>query len=203
MAKVKTRYDDSKRAAIITSPTYIIVAKSEYKAIQKVTDGQFGYFFITERIKLRKGSIISLDLSDLEVQISDLHPDLANLSSLETLNLNMNMLEEIPDVIGKLSNLKKLRLEHNNLIEFPDCIGNLKKLEELYVMHNQLTSLPRWIERLASLQTLYAGENKIKSLPQSMRKMKSLEYFVIRSNPLDNKTKALIKELKKSGVKII
>ena len=55
MAKAKTRYDDSKRAAIITGPTEIKVAKSEYKAIQKVTDGQFGYFFITEKIELRKG----------------------------------------------------------------------------------------------------------------------------------------------------
>lgn len=179
MVEVKTKYDPSKKAAIIPTREIKVVEK-EYKAIQKVTDGQFGYFFITGRIELRKGSIIGLNLSNLEVQTSDLHLDLANLTSLEILNLDHNLLKKLPEVIG-----------------------NLKKLEELYVTYNQLNSIPRWIEKLESLQELYAGENEIKTLPQSMRKMKSLGYFVIRSNPLNDKTKALIKELKKGGVEII
>ena len=177
--EVKTKYDFRKRVAII-KPIEIVVAEMEYKAIQKVTDGQFGYFCITGRIKLKKGSIIGLNLSGLEVQANDLCPYLANLNSLERLNL-----------------------EHNSLKKLPEVIGNLTNLEELHISYNQLTSLPNWIKKLKSLQEIYAGENEIKTLPQSMRKMKSLEYFVIRSNPLNDKAKVLIKELKESGVKIV
>lgn len=178
--EVKTRYDSIKRAAIITKPREIKVNKREYAAIQKITDGQFGYFCITGRIELRGGLITGLDLSNLEVQDSDLLPDLANLTSLEILNLNHNLLKQLPE-----------------------AIGNLKNLEELYVLYNKLNSLPIWIEKLVSLQELYAGENEIKTLPKSMRKMKSLEYFVIRSNPLNDKAKTLIKDLKRRGVKIV
>jgi len=179
MVDLKTKYDDAKKVAVIVSRE-IKVTKRDYEAVQTITNGQFGYFAITGLIELRKGSITGLNLSGLEVQASDLLPDLANLTSLERLNLS-----------------------HNPLKNLPGCIGKLKNLKELYISHTQLTSLPEWTERLISLEELYAGFSEIKYLPKSMKRMKSLEYFVIRSNPLDDKAKALIRELKKSGVKIV
>jgi len=198
MVKVITEYDDSKKAVIIIGPTEIKVAKRDYEAIQTATEGYFGNLYIRGRLKINPtGKITYLNLSDLKVEIRDLHPGLADLTSLKTLNLDGNSLIELPEVIGRLTSLRKLQLERNTLTELPGCLGNLKRLEELDLSYNQLTSLPEWIEKLSSLKEFYANFNKIETLPESMRKMSSLEYFVIRSNSLNAKAKTLIGELKK------
>jgi len=204
MVQLKTRYDSKGKAAVITCPTEIKVAKRDYEAIQTATEGYFGNLYIRGRLKINPtGKITYLDLSDLKLEIRDLHPGLANLTSLEKLDLSYNPLTRLPDVIGRLSNLKKLMLEHNRLTKLPRSIRDLKRLKELHLSYNQLTALPEEIGELESLEEIYANFNKIQTLPQSMKKMKSLEYFVIRSNPLNDKAKTLIKELKKSKVEIV
>jgi len=65
---------------------------------------------------------------------------IANLTSLETLNLRDNDLKgSIPDGIGKLLNLSSLRLSYNALTgTVPDGFSSLSKLEILHIHGNRL-----------------------------------------------------------------
>jgi hypothetical protein len=50
---------------------------------------------------------------------------------IETLNLQGNMLPELPKEICYLKDLKKINLAHNKFKEFPKALSNLKNLEEI------------------------------------------------------------------------
>jgi len=108
------------------------------------------------------------------------------IDSLEILNLNENLLNQIPDSIGNLVALKKLELGHNSLFKIPSSIGNLKRLEFFSAEHNQLNSIPKSIGNLHSLKELNLDSNRLISLPNSIQNLKNLEILSIENNNLKN-----------------
>ena len=72
-------------------------------------------------------------------------PDaVTELSEIEKLELDRNMLIELPTSISKLKNLTVLTLNDqcSDLTELPAEIGDLRELRELWVSHNKLVGLP-------------------------------------------------------------
>ena len=65
-----------------------------------------------------------------------------NLTALTELRVNLNLLAELPDCIGKLSQLQTFAIFGNKLKSLPDSIGNLSRLEYLSLNRNQLEELP-------------------------------------------------------------
>ena len=73
------------------------------------------------------------------------------------LDLHIMQLTNLPPEIGNLSNLRTLNLHENQLSSLPPEIGKLSNLESLYLGKNQLSSLPSEIGKLSNLQDLQCG----------------------------------------------
>src|SRR5579864_6841784 len=67
------------------------------------------------------GSLITLDLSDLELE--EVPAELGQFSKLQTLYLSSNELRKVPAELGQLSNLQHLDLSGNLLSEIPAELG--------------------------------------------------------------------------------
>src|SRR6266704_5774216 len=96
--------------------------------------------------------LIKLGLSGLA--LTQLPPELWQLTNLQELYLDNNQLSQLPPEIGQLTNLQMLRLDQNQLNQLPLEIGQLINLQELSLFQNQLSQLPRELWRLSNLQKL-------------------------------------------------
>jgi Leucine-rich repeat (LRR) protein len=124
----------------------------------------------------------SLSLAGLG--ITELPPEIGNLTNLQTLWLNHNDLTSLPPEIGNLTNLQSLVLNHNQLSSLPAEIGNLSSLKELDLAYNELRGLPSTIGNLSSLNQLYLSNNQLRSLPPEMGKLASLTWLDLSQNQL-------------------
>jgi internalin A len=77
-------------------------------------------------------------------------------------------LTQVPPEIGQLSNLQELYLYYNQLTTLPPEIGQLNSLRRLYLDNNQLTSLPSEIGQLSNLCVLSLRDNNLRHLPTSL-----------------------------------
>jgi internalin A len=126
----------------------------------------------------------SLDLSSLG--LTELPPEIGNLTNLQHLFLNFNQLMSLPSEIGNLSNLQSLNLENNKLTSLSPEIGNLSNLYALFLEENQLQSLPPEIGNLSSLQSFHLNGNALSDLPREMDKLSNLQALWVSNNQLSD-----------------
>jgi len=151
-----------------------------------------------KRILLYKNNISSLpdifsgmkQLETFDVSCNELRtipPSIFSLTlSLAVLDLENNLLTEIPASIGNLRNLKKVCFAKNKISKIPVELGSLLKLQELDVSSNSISELPSAVfSRLLELCECYLQKNQIKVLPSSFGDLKKLEVLDIRKNPLE------------------
>eukprot|EP01132_Coremiostelium_polycephalum_P000557 gene557-702_t len=125
---------------------------------------------------------------------------LCNLSQLEELHLDSNLIGEIPTEIEKLSgSLKLLSIQFNSIQSIPDELMHLGNLQSLKLGNNQILWLPPTICLLENLESLYIQHNQIDKLPQSLGMLNKLSILDIEGNKL----KQLAKEIGKGGIKDI
>jgi len=87
------------------------------------------------------GNLIMLDLSFNKLKT--LPASLSNkLWKLNTLNVQRNEIETLPEQFNFPRNLQKINLGGNKLTTLPSSLGNLKFLMELDVSNNQISTLP-------------------------------------------------------------
>jgi Leucine-rich repeat (LRR) protein len=94
------------------------------------------------------------------------HLDLSNLG-----------LTELPPEIGNLTGLQSLALMSNQLSSLPPEFGNLTGLYELSLNDNQLSSLPPEFGNLSNLCFLDIQENRFESIPLELHALKQLGNF--------------------------
>ncbi|CAN0180143.1 unnamed protein product, partial [Ascophyllum nodosum] len=101
-----------------------------------------------------EGRVVELKLRS-KIKGADLSA-LGELSALETLNLSLNHLSDIPSALGGLSALETLDLSHNKLSgAIPSALGGLSALETLDLSYNQLSgTVPSALGGLSALETL-------------------------------------------------
>lgn len=143
------------------------------------------------RSKGKKGK--SLDLYDLG--LTQVPPEIVQLSSLVELNLGKNRLTSLPPEIGQLSALTKLWLHENQLTSLPPEIGQLYKLTHLELHENPLASLPSEISQLSALWWLVLQKTELTQLPECLRSCARLQRLVMRRCHLTS-LPAWLKELK-------
>lgn len=136
---------------------------------------------------------------------------IAKHNTLESLDLGLNSLTELPNSFGDLgATLKSLWVENNllgrdfpspilkchqltvlrlscNKIEvMPDAIKSLKNLEELAIDGNLLTQLPSTLGDLTQMRKLNLRGNKLVSIPEELGKLDKLELLSVNDNELES-----------------
>jgi hypothetical protein len=74
-------------------------------------------------VVVRDGRIGELRLSNLG--LTEIPPDIGNLTALVLLNLSNNSLETLPNAIGNCTSLQNIYLQNNNLTELPAGITSI------------------------------------------------------------------------------
>lgn len=115
--------------------------------------------------------------------ITDLE-GLAQLQSVEKLDISNSNLQELPQEIGNLSHLQELHLSNNTLLEIPTAIFSLKKLKALHVMNNNLAYISPKIGELKQLETLNISGNNLLTLPAEINELSSLKQLMVSTNRL-------------------
>ncbi len=131
------------------------------------------------------GNLTYLQTLELESNmISTLPESITKLKILQRLYLSRNKLTTLPESIGNLSSLQKLHLSGNQLMTLPESIGDLKFLKKLVLYRNKLSTLPESIGNLSSLIELSLGRNQLSTLPESIGNLSSLKELSLHDNKL-------------------
>lgn len=93
--------------------------------------------------------------------IREIPSRISNLKSLETLQLNVNVITKIPKEISLLTNLKSIDLSDNPGLSEIEELTNCLNLEELFLYACNLTKLPKNIRQLRKLRELGLTGNNI------------------------------------------
>lgn len=118
-------------------------------------------------------------------KISSLPIEFGTLSSLKTLWLDDNQLEQFPICLCQLTGLISLRLTGNDMETLPSSISALVALETLAVDNNRLKEFPVGCLRMPNLKHLWLRQNKLEDLPDNLESMRSLETLSVSSNLLE------------------
>ncbi|KGL58953.1 leucine-rich repeat domain-containing protein [Polaribacter sp. Hel1_85] len=124
--------------------------------------------------------------------LTEIKPEIGQLSKLVRLDLTGQSISTLPTEIGNLSSLTYLNLSNNELTSLPTGIGNFAVLEELIISNQTnrtnntktLTSLPDEIGNIASLKKLYLNQNKLGSIPITIGNLSSLEILDLENNEI-------------------
>ncbi len=158
-----------------------------------LTDAPLGAWYGVETDA--SGRVVGLDLSGHRERVWVSHglsgtipPDLANLTYLESLDLQVNGLRgTIPPELGDLANLRSLALGQNSLRGvIPPQLGQLANLESLVLRYNILGGpIPPELGELAKLTRLDLDENELTGpIPSALRGLTSLQALQLRFNSL-------------------
>ena len=98
--------------------------------------------------------------------------------------LDGNQYETLPIAVEAFTELQVLDLEWNMVTELPETIARLTNLEELWIRGNRITVLPRAINALGKLKVLHCDGNQISSLPDEMQMLTALERLDMYDNQL-------------------
>ncbi|HEY0262399.1 MAG TPA: hypothetical protein VGB95_05195 [Chitinophagales bacterium] len=136
---------------------------------------------------IAKLNIRELDLSENDVLDSaTIFTQIAKLSKLESLKMQLCELKAIAPILGTTSSIKVLDFSGNSLTTLPAEIGNLVNLQKLDVARNFITILPTTFSNLQQLESLNLEQNKLPDFPLSIASLKKLHYLNLNENILIN-----------------
>ncbi|XP_037473422.1 putative disease resistance protein RGA1 [Triticum dicoccoides] len=105
-----------------------------------------------------------------------------HLSSLKTLWLQDEDMEELPIWLGELPSLKNLHIQYSSGVkELNENMRQLIKLESLELgFCHSISVVPQWLGELTSLKKLWISNNGcLRSLPASIQQLTSLQEIVL------------------------
>ncbi|MFI3219080.1 MAG: COR domain-containing protein [Methylococcales bacterium] len=117
-------------------------------------------------------------------QLTQLPPEIAQLTALQSLDLTENKLTQLPSEIAQLTALKSLYLSGNKLTQLPPEIAQLTALQRIDLSGNRLTQLPPEITQLTALQSLDLSVNQLTQLPPEIAQLAALQRIDLSSNEL-------------------
>ncbi len=123
-----------------------------------------------------------LDLSNRD--LTELPPQLWQLTNLTGLYLDNNQLSTLPPELGQLTELTGLFLNDNQLSTLPPELGQLTNLTLLFLSDNQLSTLPPELGQLTNLTELSLDNNQLSALPSELGQLTNLTELSLDNNPL-------------------
>lgn len=142
-----------------------------------------------DRVPANVRSIVNLQVLDIRGnRIRDLEKaHLSDARKLDTLILQCNRLESLPDSYGDFEFLRVINLSSNNFSKFPGVLCRITSLEELDLSFNDIPEIPDDISKLVRLRRLLLFGNRIGPfLPKSMESLSRLRKLDIRQNGVLN-----------------
>ncbi|GFH46030.1 hypothetical protein CTEN210_02504 [Chaetoceros tenuissimus] len=117
-----------------------------------------------------------LELADLSANsIAVLPKEIALWRNLCFLNLQYNLLEEVPQEIGALYNLQTLNVSHNKIRTLPNEFCLMTSLLKLDFSYNLLHELPQNFGALQELTTLNCRSNSLSGLPPTFHRLQEIK----------------------------
>ncbi|MDB9427292.1 COR domain-containing protein [Microcystis aeruginosa CS-564/01] len=117
-------------------------------------------------------------------RISEIPEALAHLTSLQHLNLRNNQISEIPEALTQLTSLQRLILSNNQISEIPEALAQLTSLQVLNLNNNQISEIPEALAHLTSLQVLNLNNNQIREIPEALAQLTSLQHLNLSNNQI-------------------
>lgn len=117
-------------------------------------------------------------------RLTEVPPEVFELTDLVELSLANNALTSIPDQIERLVNLEEIHLYKNQLTDLPDALFSLPKLTYINAFENGLRSLPTAIAAAANLDALVVSRNRIARLPDEIGDLDRLRLLDVAGNEL-------------------
>jgi hypothetical protein len=195
---------------------------SDRETVASIFAGNNLAWDIDNRATFEGDRVITLDLDNRDLSgtgITQLLPEIGNLTELQVLTINDGELSNIPIEIFSCTKLIRLELKNNNLSSIPVGLSMLPGLTELDLRNNELEKLPLDIVKLKSilkiqlwgnnlvllpsdigdiitLKELYLKHNRLTKLPNTITKLK-LTYLDISFNYLQKSTRSVDNWLRK------
>lgn len=159
----------------------------------KVQKKWYGLLDQIEILKLNKCEIDNIHpslyrmngLKEIQIQVNvlrDIPAGISSLENLEKLSFYKNELSDLPADFFDLSKLRVVDFYYNEFERIPSEIGKLRQLEILYLSFNKLYDVPSEIERLSNLQELYIHHNRLSEIPESFSQLEKLRIFHFQNN---------------------
>ncbi len=130
----------------------------------------------------------ALDISNFDPPLPLVPRSIGRLRSIVCLNLQNNVLKELPQELFELDRLRELHLGYNYLKTLPEAIGRLHHLRVLNVEQNQLEALPRSIQYLSNLEILRAPHNQLTNFEVNIERLYQLRALYLSNNRLTSIT---------------
>lgn len=109
----------------------------------------------SKMLSLQIGEFTNLESLSLDINLINFLPaDIGKLGKLTALSANLNKLSALPAEMSNLKNIKTLNLGKNNFNKFPDLVLGYSNLEILNFENNPIPALPAGINSLKNLKEL-------------------------------------------------
>jgi leucine-rich repeat protein SHOC2 len=137
---------------------------------------------------LGKASTEKPNLIMKHMQLTGVPAEVLAMTHIEVLDLRSNLIETLPDLIGRLVSLRTLRLANNQISELPLSMTQLKNLTELDIGQNDFGKfgLSPTIATLSTLRNLLMQWNNLESLPDSLGSMANLRWLDVSVNRMSD-----------------
>ncbi|XP_049313390.1 probable serine/threonine-protein kinase DDB_G0278509 [Bactrocera dorsalis] len=109
-------------------------------------------------------SLVTLHLG--RNQIENLNSTLRHLDKLESLFINMNRISSLDDELPESNRLKLIMAQNNRLERLPESMRYMHKLENLHVQHNLIRTFDGIFKHARNLNEFHAFNNEIEYLRQ-------------------------------------
>ncbi|TRU95593.1 MAG: GTP-binding protein [Microcystis wesenbergii Mw_QC_B_20070930_S4] len=123
--------------------------------------------------------------------LTEIPPEIAQLTSLQHLYLYNNQIRGIPEALAQLTSLQFLDLYNNQIRGIPEALAQLTSLQRLYLSNNQIREIPEALAQLTSLQYLYLSNNQIREIPEALAQLTSLQDLDLSNNQIREIPEAL------------
>jgi Leucine-rich repeat (LRR) protein len=181
-------------------PENSILSMTEERVLQKIQEAK--------NYRLNKLDLTSNNLTEIPPEVFELTwleslnlwnnhitkipESISQLSNLYWLNLSGNQIATVPESINHLSNLFNLDLSGNKLTEFPESITRIPNLVKLNLSGNQLATIPESISHLWNLYELCLSGNQLVYIPESIFHLSHLSELYLLDNKLTNIPESII-----------
>ena len=148
----------------------------------------------------------TLEVLDLSGNaLSDLPPELEQLTKLKIIFASNNQFTHLPEVLGKLPNLEMVGFKTNKIKEvseaslpsqlrwliltdneievLPNSLGERPRLRKLALAGNRIKQLPNSMENLVNLELIRLSANQLEHFPDVLMKLPKLAWFAFAGNP--------------------